>query len=319
KTGLTMDGGMQAKFHLADIKQIYPTDGMDIRGDLDFDVQTKGRYIPKSKIFPVTKASINLKDGYVQTKYYPHPIQNLQISTNITNTTGTLAGMKVNIKPVSLTFEGEPFTLKADLKNFADLQYNISSKGTLDIGKIYKVFALKGYGVSGLITTNFTLKGKQSDATAGRYDQLFNKGTMNVKDLSLSSDLFPKPFVIKTGKFSFNQDKMNFDAFTANYGKSVIVMNGALSNVIDYAIKPNSPLTGTFNMASGLIVADDFMAFADGPPGAPGKAAAPAKSTAPTGVVLIAANLNLTFTADVKKVKYQGLDINDVKGQMTIS
>jgi len=242
------------------------------------------------------------------------------VSASLTDNMGSLSGLKVNIKPVSLTFEGQPFLVRADLKNFADLQYNIHSQGTIDIGKIYQVFAHKGYGVSGLITTNFTLKGKQSDATAGRYDQLFNKGTMSVRDLALTSDLFPKPFVIKSGLFSFKQDKMNFDAFTADYGKSVIIMNGALSNVIDYAMKPNSQLTGTFNLTSGLIVADDFMAFADGPPATAAKAAAPAaKSAAPTGVVLVPANLNLIFTADVKKVKYQGLDINDVKGQMTIS
>jgi len=316
QAGLMMDGALQAKFHLNDLKQIYPTEGMDIRGDIDLDVKTKGKYIPASKKYPVTKATINLKDGYVQTKYYPHPIQNLQVSADIVNTTGTLAGLRVNIKPVSLTFEGEPFLLKADLKNFADLQYNIKSKGTLNIGKIYKVFALKGYNVNGLITTNFTLKGKQSDATAGRYDQLFNSGTMKVKDLALSSDLFPKPFIIKDGKFSFNQDKMKFDAFTANYGKSVIVMNGALSNVIDYAMKTNSPLKGDFNLTSGLIIADDFMAFADGPAAT---ASQPKKGAAPSGVILVPANLDLNFAADVKKVKYNGMDINDVKGQMSVS
>ncbi|MDB5133757.1 MAG: AsmA family protein, partial [Mucilaginibacter sp.] len=315
-SGLTMDGGLQAKFHLADLKQFYPADNMDIRGDLDIDVQTKGNYIAARKIYPVTKAAINLKDGYIQTKYYPHPIENLQISANIVNTTGSLSGLKVAIKPVSLKFEGQPFLLKADLQNFANLRYNITSQGTLDIGKIYKVFALKGYNVKGLITTNFSLKGKQSDATAGRYDQLFNSGTMKVKDLALSSDLFPKPFLIKTGVFSFKQDKMKFDAFTANYGKSVIVLDGALSNVIDYAVKANSPLQGDFNLKSGLIIADDFMAFADGPPPAtnPSK-----KAAAASGVILVPANLNLNFTADVKKVKYNGMDINDVKGQMTIS
>ena len=31
---------------------------------------------------------------------------------------------------------------------------------------------------------------------------------------------------------------MQFDAFKATYGKSVIVLNGAVSNVIDYATKP---------------------------------------------------------------------------------
>jgi AsmA protein len=313
KAGLMMDGGLQASFHLADLKKIYPIDSAEVRGDLDFNVQTKGKYIPARKTFPVTKAVINLHNGYIQTKYYPHPVEDLQISADITNTTGTLGGTRVNIKPVSLKFEGQPFMLKADLKNFADLQYNIKSKGTLDIGKIYKVFALKGYNVNGLITTNFSLKGKQSDATAGRYDQLFNSGTMKVKDLALTSDLFPKPFIIKTGLFSFNQDKMKFDAFTANYGKSVIVLDGALSNVIGYAMQANSPLQGNFNLKSGLIIADDFMVFADGP-----TTPAPSKSAA-AGVILVPSNLNLNFTADVKKVKYSGMDINDVKGQMTVN
>ncbi|MGZ3811752.1 MAG: AsmA family protein [Mucilaginibacter sp.] len=314
--GLMLDGGLKSRFHLADIKQFYPMGDVDIRGDLDFDVQTKGKYIPAHKIYPVIKAQINLKDGYVQTKYYPHPIENLQISANILNTSGSLAGLKVNIKPVSLKFEGQPFLVKADLQNFTNLRYNITSQGTLDIGKIYKVFALKGYNVQGLITTNFTLKGKQSDATAGHYDKLFNSGTMKVKDLALSSDLFPKPFIIKTGLFSFNQDKMKFDAFTANYGQSVIVMDGALSNVIAYAMQPNSTLQGDFNLKSGLIIADDFMAFAGGPPATsqPQKPAAAA-----SGVILVPANLNLNFTADVKKVKYNGLDLSDVKGQMTVN
>ncbi|HTI60441.1 AsmA family protein [Mucilaginibacter sp.] len=318
-SGLAMDGALQSKFSLDDLKKIYPVEGSDLRGDLSFDVEAKGRYIPKQKIFPVIKADINLANGYIKTKYYPDPIKDVQVSASITDNTGSLSGLKVNIKPVSLTFEGQPFLLKADLRNFADLQYNIHSKGTLDIGKIYKVFAIKGYGVNGLITTNFTLKGKQSDATAGRYDQLFNKGTMKVKDLALTSDLFPKPFIIKTGVFSFVQDKMKFDAFTANYGNSVIVLDGALSNVIDYAMKPNAPLTGTFNLKSGLILADDFMAFADGPPPAANTNQPAKTAAAPTGVVLVPSNLNLTFTADVKKVKYQGLDINDVKGEMDIS
>lgn len=317
RSGLLMDGSLQVKFHLADLKQIYPVEGADIRGDIDLDAQTKGRYIPARKIYPVTKAIINLKDGYIQTKYYPHPVEDLQISANILNTTGTLSGLRVDIKPISLRFEGQPFMVRADLQNFANLHYHIVSRGTLDIGKIYRVFAIKGYNVNGRIATNFSLRGTQSDATAGRYDQLFNSGTMRVKDIALSSDLFPKPFLIQTGKFSFNQDKMNFDAFTANYGNSVFVLDGALSNVINFAMKSNSPLQGDFKLTSSLIIADDFMAFADGP--APtGKQPAKTAAASP-GVILVPSNLNLNFAADVKKVKYNGMDINDVKGQMAIN
>lgn len=308
--GAFIDADLKAKFDLADIKKVYPVDSIDLRGKLDADVQTKGRYIPVSRIFPVTNAQVDLHGGYIQTKYYPHPVQNIEVSTAISNNTGSLKGLKVNIKPVSFTFEGQPFMLKANLKNFDNLDYSIKSHGSLDIGKIYQVFAMKGYNVKGTIVTNLSLKGKQSDAAAGRYDQLANSGTMKVKDITLTSDLFPKPFLIKTGLFSFNQDKMKFDKFTANYGKSVIVLDGALSNVIDYAVKPNSPLKGEFNLSSGLIIADDFMAFAAGPS---------TSKAAKSGVILVPSNLDLNFTANVKKVKYNGLDINDAKGQMSIS
>lgn len=313
--GIGINAGMNIKFHLDDIKKIYPIDSLDIRGDINADVQTKGKYIPARRIFPHTKAEVDLQNGYIQTKYYPHPLKNIQVSTSITNNTGTLKGLKVNIKPISFSFEGQPFMLKADMRNFDDLEYRISSQGTMDIGKIYKVFALSGYNVKGLITTNFSLKGKQSDVTAGRYDQLANSGTMQVKNMALTSDLFPKPFIIQTGLFSFNQDKMKFDSFTANYGKSVFVLNGALSNVIDYALKPAAPLKGDFNLQSSLVIADDFMAFAN-PSATNDKPKTTGKAS---GVILIPANLDLNFTADVKKVKYNGLDINDAKGQMTIN
>jgi AsmA protein len=313
--GVFVNSGIDMKFHLDDIKKIYPLDKMDLRGDIVANIQTKGKYIPAKRIFPVTKADIDLHNGYVQTKYYPHPIKDIQVSSTIINTSSSLKGLKVIIRPISFNFEDQPFIVKANLRDFENLDYHISSKGTIDVGKIYKIFAINGYNVTGLITTNFSLKGKQSDATAGRYNLLDNKGTMQVKDLVLTSDLFPKRFLIKTGLFSFDQDKMKFDSFTAKYGKSIIVMDGALSNVIDYAIKPNALLQGDFNLKSNLIVADDFMVFADNGENEQQKTTKKASA----GVIMVPTNLNMNFTADVKKVKYNGLELNDAKGQMTIN
>ncbi|MEO3403104.1 AsmA family protein [Mucilaginibacter sp. CAU 1740] len=311
KAGALIDAGLNAKFKLDDITQFVPADSITLKGDLDANLQTKGRYIPAKRIFPVTNAQINLTNGYIQTKYYPHPVQNMQVNVDIFNNTGSMKGLKVNIKPVSFNFEGQPFLLKANLRNFDDLDYSLASHGSLDIGKIYKVFAIKGYDVKGLVTTNFSLKGKQSDAVAGHYDKLANSGSMKVKNIKLSSELFPKPFFIRTGVFSFNQDKMNFDQFSANYGKNKVVLNGALSNVIGYATQKNSPLKGEFSLTSDQIIADDFMAFAGSAPSA--------KPTKSSGVILVPSNLDLNFAADVKKVKYNGLDINDAKGAMSIT
>jgi len=310
--GYPMVSDIKASFNLADIKQFYPLDSMALSGMLLADVQTKGKYIAAKHIFPVVKANIGLQNGSIQTKYYPHPIQNIQVSTNIVNSTGSLKGMQINIKPISFTFEGKPFFFKADLKDFSNINYNIISRGTLDIGKIYQVFAVKGYNVNGTIQANVSLKGNQKDAMAGNYGQLSNSGTLKVKDISVTSQLFPLPFLINDGNFSFNQDKMQFDAFKATYGKSVIYLNGSLSNVIDYATRPGAILKGDFNFGSGGIVADDFMAFAGAMP-------ADSKSTAATGVIMVPKTVNLNLTADVKKLRYNGLNIKDAKGQLTIA
>jgi AsmA protein len=313
--GSPMDAALNAKFNLADLKKFYPLDaGYTLSGNLLANMQVKGKYVATKHIFPVTTANIILQNGLVQTKYYPHPIQNIQVNTQITNSNGSLKGLKVVIKPASFVFEDKPFSVSAYLNDFSNLQYNIQSHGTLDVGKIYQVFAIKGYSVNGLVTTNLSLKGKQSDAMAGRYDKLSNSGSMQVNNIALSTELFPKPFIITNGTFSFKQDKMQFDAFKATYGKSTIVLNGSLSNVIGYAAKPGAVLNGDFNFSSSSIIADDFMAFANTSPTETGKAA-----PGPSGVIMVPGNLNLNFTADVKKIKYNGLEFKDAKGQMTIN
>ena len=312
--GYPMDAGLKAKFNLADIKKFYPVQGMELSGSLLADLETKGKYLPTKRIFPQTQANIALANGSVQTKYYPHPIQDIQVNTHITDNSGSMKGLHMVFSPVSFVFENKPFSVKADLKNFDNLEYNITSHGTLDIGKIYRVFAVKGYNVNGLVATNFSLKGKQSDAVAGNYAKLNNSGSMTVKDIALTSELFPKPFIIKNGTFSFNQDKMNFDGFKATYGKSVIVLNGALSNVIGYATKPNDTLRGNFIFNSNSIIADDFMAFANSSPTSSAKPA-----NGPAGVIMVPKNLNLGFTANIKTVKYNGLELQDAKGQMTVN
>lgn len=312
--GYPMDAALQAKFNLADIKKFYPLKGMDFTGNLLATVETKGKYLPAKRIFPQTKANISLQNGSVQTSYYPHPIQNIQVNADIFDGSNSMSGLRVTFKPVSFVFEGKPFSVYAALKNFNNLEYHIRSRGTLDIGKIYKVFALKGYNVNGYVFTNLSLNGRQSDAVAGNYAKLNNSGTMMVRDIALTSDLFPKPFIIKNGKFSFNRDQMNFDAFKAKYGRSVIVLNGALSNVIGYATKPNDTLHGNFTFTSKSITADDFMAYASPSPDVSGQ-----KAAAASGVIMVPGDLDLNFAADVRQVTYQGLKLSDVKGRMAVN
>ncbi|WP_143305575.1 AsmA family protein [Chitinophaga vietnamensis] len=307
-----VDAQLASVLQLKDIKQFYPMDSLDVSGALHIDVNTKGSYVPAKKLFPVTTAKLTMSDGSLQTKYYPRPIQKINVDATVTNTTGTLSSMKVDVKPVSFEFEGNPFLLKADLSNFDNLRYNITSNGTLDLGAIYKVFAIQGYDLKGFIKTNLALSGTQADAVAGRYAKLNNRGTMTVKNIVLHSDMFPLPFYISNGIFRFDQDKMWFDTFVASYGKTKLTMNGFLSNVIGYLTQKNQTLHGAFDFKSKDVLVDELMTTNSA------ATATTAKTAAPSGVIMLPSNLALRLNAAADRVRFKGMNIDSFHGQVVL-
>lgn len=308
---MAIDLKLKSMLNLAEIKQFYPLKDLELTGKLNMDLQSKGVYNKARKTFPVTEASFKLVHGRIKTAHFDQPLENIIVDGTLINKDGTLRGTQVIIKPISFVMAGQPFMLKAAVRNFENVSYNIISKGTIDIGKMYQFFAIKGYNVNGSIFTNLSLKGLQSDATSGNYQKLNNRGQLIVNNISLQSDLFPKSFLIKNGVFSFAQDHMKFEKFKASYGKSDFTMDGQLGNMINYVLTPKGKLTGNFNFQSKQIFADELMVY-NTPKPIPG---APSGSS---GVILIPANLDVTLAAHAGTVYYNGLQIKNAKGNLVL-
>ena len=296
--------------NLAELKQVLPMDSIDFSGMLSFDVKVNGKYAPAKRLFPHTTATIDIRDGFVKTKYYPYPVEKIGLHALVTSQTGTMKDVSITLKPLTFLFEGKTFTLNSSLNNLDDLAYDIQAKGVIDLGKIYKVFSQKGMTLDGYIETDLSLKGRQSDATAGRYERLKNTGSLSLHNISFTSELFPKPFIIRTGNFRFDQDKVWFDQFRADYGTSDFNLKGAVSNILDYAISKGGTLKGDFQLNSDLLNVDEFTAFAPAT-----QASSPSRET---GVVIIPADLEIMFRAAIRSAAFQGLKINDLKGELDL-
>jgi AsmA protein len=309
---IPIEAGLTGSCNLAELKDVIPMDSITLAGILSVDLKVNGNYAPAKKMFPVTTALIGLKGGIVQTKYYPHPVEKTEMLLEVVNHTGTMQDLVVNIKPLSFLFEGKPFTLNARLENFDDMLYDVQSKGTLDIGKIYKVFSQKGMDLDGFIETDLSLKGRQSDATSGRIGKLSNHGTLMLRDIALRSELYPKPFIIKTGEFRFDQDKVWFDNFLAIYGTSDFHLKGFMKNTINYMLSQGGTLTGDFRMNSDFINIDEFMAFAVV------DSAVISAERPETGVVIIPRDLDVNLRAGINKTSFKGLEIKDIQAEVNV-
>jgi AsmA protein len=317
---------------LAGLKQLVPLDSLELGGKLDLDLDIKGNYAPAKKLFPLTQLHLKLADGMLRTKYYPRPVETIWVDATVTNSSGKISGTRVKLDPASFSFEGNPFTVTADLSNPDDLDYNVVSKGSIDIASIYHVFSQKGMDLKGFISTDLNLKGRQSDAMAGRLDKLQNSGKLIIRDIAFTSEYLPKPLVVKSGVFRFENDKIWFEKFESRYGASDITLNGHISNILNYCLSKNQPLKGSLNFSSTYLLADEFMAPENQENGHPGNIqakenpdAASAKGTspqetkqAPPGVIVIPDNLEIGLKTDLKKISFRKLDISDFSATVEV-
>ncbi|RZJ51038.1 MAG: membrane assembly protein AsmA, partial [Chryseobacterium sp.] len=294
---------------------------IDIRGLLDTNIKANGLFSLDKKLFPKTNGYLNLKNGWLKTKYYPNAIQNINIAAHITNTDGTFKSLGVKLDPFKFDFEGNPVFVNADLQNFEDLLYKVRAKGVLNVGRIYKVFAKKGLDVSGLIMADLSLNGRQSYATTGQYSKLDNSGNLILKNIKATTEYLPKSFYIKEGNFEFENEKMWFRKFFATYGKSDFALNGHLINTINYFIERKGTLHGQFVLNSRYILIDEFMALKNGDNTDKSIDVEYAKVENPksSGVVIVPKNLDVSLGVNARKVEFKGLGLNNVRGLASVN
>ncbi|WP_430613298.1 AsmA-like C-terminal region-containing protein [Flavobacterium sp. JP2137] len=307
-----LDANVQLALNLAELTQFVPLSQAEMRGDVRIDLVAKGTYEPRKKRFPVMNAVVKVDRGYIKLHAMPElPIEDIDIETNISSKRGSYSDLLIKVLPIQFKIAGESFKIDADLYNLNNLRYRVKSKGSLNIGNIYKLFKIDGLNVGGSIQTDLSLRGLQSDAVAGNYSKLKNSGLLTVNSLFLKSELFPKPLDIKRGVFKFFQEKMLFEDFRAVYGSSKFSMNGHLSNVIQFITSDQGQLHGQFDLKSKSFNVDEFMVFAPST-AAPSKG----KTAATAGVVMIPSHFDMRFNADVKQIKYSDLLLKNFVGSV---
>ena len=175
--------------------------------------------------------------------------------------------------------------------------------------------------LDGYAKADLTLQGTQSDATNGRYHLLHNKGVIELRNIKTTTEYLPKPFIIQQGVFHFNQDNMHFTDFRATYGKSDFLMNGRMSNAINFFLSNNQVLKGNFTVSSNYLDVDEFMYTS-----APAQETKEAKEATVTndtpaekGVVIVPKLFNFNLKANLKNVDFQGLTIHNLRGNTQLN
>ena len=316
---MKVDGRVKANVDLAEIMKVYPVQDLLLRGKLFVDGTAKGVY-SKTQM-PMVQAKMNLTNGYVKSKQFPAPIENLAVTGVVTNPTGQLNDTRVDISNFRMLLDGEPLAGRVSTQGVDKLRFDADVKGTVDLTKITKIFPLDGMTVTGRLNGNVAAKGNMADIEAGRYQSVVASGTVQAQNITYKSADLPQGMRVTRATATFNNDKIVLQNMTGFVGSSDIAASGTISNYLGYLFVPGQPLRGNLTVNSSRFNVNEWMVdevSAQPSKGATAATKAPSAATKADGVLQIPKEFDLTLNTTVGQVIYDNLKLDNVKGTVRV-
>ena len=278
-------------------------------GTMSLDGSIKGRY--NSKSMPGFGLKLKVDKGMFQYPSLPTAINNVNIDLNISNPDGIPDHTIIDLSKLHVEINNDPFDAKLYLATpVSDPAIDAFMKGKIDLDKIQKLVPLeKGTELQGIVTADLNAKGKLSSIKQKKYEQFNASGNLSITGLKYNAPNSKSKVDVSLMKLGFNPSKVSLDAFNSKIGKSDFSATGSLENFIAYALK-NETLVGTLNLNSNLIDLNEFMS---GEQTASGNV-----DTTSMKVLQIPTNINFILSADIKKLIYQNLSIDQVSGKLEV-
>lgn len=304
-----VNADVAAKLDLQQLAQMFPMDGLVMKGLYAINLKANGVYDSTTKQFPKVNALMSLANGYIKSDKFPEPIQNLNIKASLVNTNGALASTVLTVSDFRMLLQNEPFQATGIIKDFANYNWDIKAKGKVDLTKITKIYPLKDMTLKGKIDADIETKGKMSDVTAKRYSNLPTSGKASLQGFEFVSKEYPQGVKINHADMTFTPQAINVSNANGYLGTSDFVANGTISNYIGYALN-NETVKGKMNVTSKKFNVNEWMT--DSPTPATGGAAQPMQ------VVEIPKNIDFEMNSTVGEVIYDKMPLTNLKGALVV-
>lgn len=302
-----LDANIKARLNLAELTQLFPMEGMEMKGIFAVDASAKGVYDSLKKIMPSVDASLSLASGYVKTTQFPMPMENMAMSATIKNATGKMADTFIAVDNFSMMLDGEKLTATLKLQDLADYTWDLKAAGGMDLGKMTKLFPVEGMTLGGKISANLQTKGKMSDLTAKRYDRLPTSGSVLLNNFSYVAKETPA-VALKEAVATFDPRKIELTRLDGTVGRSDFRVNGKVESYLGYVLGKET-MKGTVTFQSTLLDLNEFMTE---------EAPDAAKDTASFGVIPIPENIDFTLHSSVATIKMMDYTLTNATGDVIL-
>ena len=306
-----IDADIKANLNLADINKFYPIDSLQLKGIFNLDVKAKGKFNEAKKIFPSLDVKMNLTDGYLLSKDYPEPIENIHLISEAFNKTGNFSDTKFNIAKLTYTLEGEPFDVKGTISDLENYLYDLKIKGKIDLEKMTKIYPIEGMKISGIIESDIETRGSITDIEAGRYDKTSSDGIVEFKEIKITSKSFNAPLKIRTAVFNFTPTKIILKKLEGKLGKGTLRLTGDLYNYMSFLVPNSDIIKADLNLVCDSLDLNLLMAKTK-------VVKASSDTVHAIGLWEVPKNIDFVFDSYINILRYEDMIVKHMRGEIKI-
>lgn len=285
-------------------------DKIKTSGTAAFDGYVKGTY--SATQMPAFGLNLAVKDGFFQYPDLPKPVKNIQVKMSVVNPDGVPDHTVVDMPSAHIEMDNTPLDMRMLVKTpVSDMYVDGAAKGKLDLSKVSQFVKLEeGTALSGLVDADISAKGNMSAIEKQAYDKFYAAGSILISELLYRSKDYPDGIKVNKLSMQFNPRNVTVSEFNGQYLGTNFQANGEVNNMLAYVLK-NQPLDGKLNVKADQVNLDKWMGTTE----TTTTTAAADTAAAPFAVP---ANLDFVLQAQVDKVHYDKLDMNNLSGNLLL-
>lgn len=307
------------------VPAIYLTDFSSLKtsGNLQLDGTVTGTM--KDSILPDATLNLLVTDGYFAYPDLPKEVSDVQLALKVDYQGADMDATRVNLERFHLLLGGNPFDLHLTMDHpISDMHVAGEARGLIDFASLKEVVPMEDVSLKGKLETDLRWDTRMSYIENEMYDQVDLEGTLIVEDVLVETPDIPVPVELSRLHMVFNPRMVDLQTLDLMLGSSDLHLDGTLSNFIPYVFD-GQVVSGTVNLSSKVLNANEFLPERE--VGAAGEALAagdtllpvPPDSLAEPARIRIPENMGFQMNLDVKRVEYDKILMENIRGQMKIT
>lgn len=279
-------------------------------GTFTLDGTVKGIYSSADSTLPDITARLIVSDGTISYPDLPEKITAISISGEVKTGGKDLDNTTVDLSRFHFELAGNPFDLTIKLSTpLSDPAVIAGAKGKIDLAKLQQAIPLDSISLNGLIDVTLAIAGKMSMLENKKYDQFRADGALLISGMTVEMTDMPD-VKISNASFDFTPAFAELKQLQMTVGeRSDFTASGRLDNYIPYLFSGDT-IKGRLSLTSNNLDLNEILDIMPSD--------TTENDTASLAVIQIPKDINFIFDAAVKRLVFDRLTGNDVKGKVVV-